>query len=75
MSTEQKIARKRDRDGMIRRCEAQLRAVRIRVFDYEDMGKGAKAERVIARLKARLAPVWEARSHAAMEPKLSNYGM
>ena len=42
--------------------ERLLRRIRLRVFDYEDQGKRAKAERVIARIKAICGPTWEKRA-------------
>ncbi len=42
--------------------ERMLRRIRLRVFDYEDRGKRAKAEGVIARIKAICGPTWEKRA-------------
>ena len=42
--------------------ERMLRRIRLRVFDYEDQGKRAKVERVIARIKAICGPTWEKRA-------------
>jgi hypothetical protein len=42
--------------------ERLLRRIRLRTFDYEDMGKLAKARRIIARIKAICGPTWEKRA-------------
>jgi hypothetical protein len=42
--------------------EKVLRRVRLRIFDYEDQGKLAKAQRIIERIKAICAPWWEKRA-------------
>ena len=58
------IARNRAREARRNRAERVLRAVRARVFDYEDAGKGDKAQRVILTCKRILEPRWEARNAA-----------
>lgn len=42
--------------------ERLLRRIRLRIFDCEDLGKLAKAERIIARIKAVCGPDWEKRA-------------
>ena len=41
--------------------EAMLRHIRLRIFDYEDMGTLDKAERIIKRIKVICGPWWEKR--------------
>ena len=69
------IEKNRRRQYRFNKAERLLRAVRIRIFDYEDAGKLEKAERIIEKCKTILKPLWEARSHANMEPKMLNYMM
>jgi hypothetical protein len=38
--------------------ERLLPRIRLRIFDYEDMGKLGKARRIIARIKAICGPTW-----------------
>ena len=42
--------------------EAMLRRIRLHIFDYEDLGKSDKAQKVIARIKAICGPTWEKRA-------------
>lgn len=46
---EDAIRRNRVRQHRLKRARKVLRAVRLRIFEYEDAGKLAKARRVIAR--------------------------
>jgi len=61
---ERAIAKNRFRQERFRKGERKLRALRQRIFDYDDEGngKGEKASRLIARIKVRLTPCWEARA-------------
>ena len=54
------IRRNRIRTARYRRAEWVLRQVRLRIFDYEDMGKEkeAKAHRVMDTCQRILAPLW-----------------
>jgi hypothetical protein len=54
----------RKREARYDKAERLLRRIRQRVFDYEDQGKCDKAARIIQRLKAILAPRWEAHARA-----------
>lgn len=63
MSLQAAIEVNRRRQARYQRAEKVLRAVRLRTFEYEDAGKGQKAEKVIATCKRILAPLWAA--HAA----------
>lgn len=60
MSMQQSINRNRIRQARYRRAEKVLRQIRQRIFDYEDAGKLAKAQRVIATCQRILSPLWEA---------------
>ena len=42
--------------------ERILRRIRLRIFDYEDMGKLDKVKRIIERIKSICEPVWEKRA-------------
>ena len=77
MNLAQKIEANRRKHARFRRAERVLRAVRQRIFDYEDESpiKYAKAQRVIQRCKRTLEPLWEARSRAAANKRLENYMM
>lgn len=63
------------RQARFAKAERTLRAIRLRVFDYEDAGKSEQAERIMEKLKERLKPLWEARAHASQQARLSNYQM
>lgn len=68
-----KIEANRRREARRDRAEKVLRAVRLRVFDYDDSGQGEKASRVIATCKRILSPRWAARcatARAAASEKL-----
>lgn len=41
--------------------ERLLRRIRLRIFEYEDKGKLAQAQRIIAKCKLICGPRWEAR--------------
>lgn len=66
MSLEKKIEENRRKHARYRKYETVLRRVRLKIFDYEDEGpeKLAKAQRVIAKCKAILRPLWEAQAQA-----------
>jgi len=51
--------------------ERMLRRIRLRLFDYEDQGKLAKAHRVIAKIKVICGPMWERRAKRIQEERLS----
>jgi len=57
---DQAIARNRLKWERYRKADRILRAVRLKIFDYEDAGKQDKAERLIARCKRLLTPLWDA---------------
>jgi len=42
--------------------EKLLRRIRLRIFDYDDLGKLDKARRIIERIKAICRPTWEKRA-------------
>ena len=42
--------------------ERLLRRIRLRMFDYEDLGKSDKAQKVIARIKTICGPWWTKRA-------------
>lgn len=69
------INRNRDRQRRYEKAERLLRAIRLRIFDYEDLGKAEQANRIMEALKARLAPLWAERAHNVSEPKLRNKWM
>ena len=45
----QKIERNRQRQAQLKKYRAILRRIRLRIFDYQDAGKGEKADRVMRR--------------------------
>lgn len=61
-SLAEKIKENRTREARRDKAERILRAVRVRIFDYEDEGREEKARQIIARCKAILRPRWEARA-------------
>jgi hypothetical protein len=65
-----KIAEKRRKDARYKAAEALLRRIRLRIFDYEDAGKLEKAQRIMTRCQAILAPLWAAQRKAAEDRKL-----
>lgn len=77
MNLAQKIEANRRKHARFRRAERVLRAVRQRIFDYEDESpiKLAKAQKVIDRCKRTLAPLWEAQSRNNENRKMQNYMM
>lgn len=60
------IEKNRFKHERFKKAESLLRRLRQRIFDYEDESpaKADKATRLIDRCKARLKPLWEARSAA-----------
>ena len=54
----------RKREARFDKAQRMLRALRRKVFDYEDEGKDEKCGRLITRCKARLAPRWKAQDEA-----------
>lgn len=70
-----KIPFNRIREARRDRAEKVLRQVRQRVFDYEDEGKGEKAQRVMATCKRIAMPRWEAQADARAASRLMNYHM
>ena len=42
--------------------ERTLRRIRLRTFEYEDMGRSDKAQRIIERIKRICGPWWEKRA-------------
>jgi hypothetical protein len=42
--------------------ERTLRRIRLRVFQYEDMGRSDKAQRIIERIKQICGPMWRKRA-------------
>ncbi len=69
MNLQAAIDANRRRQARYQRAERVLRAVRLRVFEYEDAGKADKAARVIATCKRILAPLWQA--HADRRERLA----
>ncbi len=65
------LARRIRDNRRFHKYERLLRRIRLRLFDYEDAGKLAKAERVIARIKAICGPTWERRAKRLQEERLS----
>lgn len=70
MSIEKKIAINRIRQARFKRAEKVLRAVRQRIFDYEDAGKYEKAQKVIATCQRVLRPKIAAERAAAEDRRL-----
>lgn len=70
MSLKDAIARNQRRQARFKKYERILRRVRQRVFDYEDAGKLDKAQNIMRRCQAILAPKWEAERVAAQDRKL-----
>jgi len=58
------IRKNRIRESRRDKAERMLRKMRQRIFDYDDAGLGDKAARVMARCKAILALLWNARAEA-----------
>ena len=67
------IEKNQAREARRNRAERVLRSVRRQFFDYEDAGKGEKAQRVILTCKRILTPRWEA--HAASRRANANHWM
>ena len=42
--------------------ERTLRRIRLRVFQYEDMGRSDKAQRIVERIKRICGPWWRKRA-------------
>jgi len=72
MRLENAIKRNRIKQARYRRAERTLRLVRQRIFDYEDMGKGEKASKVIATCKRILTPLWRCQRKIVEDRKLQN---
>lgn len=72
MRLENAIKRNRIKQARYRRAERTLHLVRLRIFDYEEMGKGDKAAKVIATCQRILAPLWRCQRQAAQDRKLQN---
>lgn len=72
MNLDKAIARNRIRQARFKRAERVLRAVRLKIFDYEDEGdaKYKKAQRVMETCHRILAPKWQAERVAAEYRKL-----
>jgi hypothetical protein len=62
MTLKEAIERNRVKQARYRRAERILRAVRQRIFDYEDEGpvKYSKAQQVMSTCRRILAPLWDA---------------
>ena len=75
MTTSERIALNQRKHLRWKRCERVLRSIRLKIFDYDDAGKGDKASRVLAACQRHLAPLWQAQHHAAEERKYRNYMM
>jgi hypothetical protein len=54
-----------------RKYERLLRQIRLRIFDYEDMGKLDKAHRIIEKIKAICGPTWDKRAKRQEEKMLN----
>jgi hypothetical protein len=61
------IASNRRRWERFNRAILVQREVRLRIFEYEDAGKGDKAQRLLERCKRTLAPLWVTRHHRVVE--------
>lgn len=70
MNLEQSIRRNRIRAARYKRAERILRRVRLRIYEYDDMGKADKAARVIATCQRILSPLWREQRAAAEDRKL-----
>jgi len=70
MTLQEAIKRNQARQARFKKYERVLRRLRQRIFDYEDAGKGEKADRILKRCQTILAPLWEAQRHAAEDRKL-----
>ena len=70
-----KLADKLIAHRQCRRYEKIIRQIRLRVFDYEDDGRGEKAARVLAKCKAICMEQWRREAEARAEPRLRNYMM
>ncbi len=66
------IARNRCRNARWKRAERVLRQVRLHIFDYEDMGKLDKAQKVMETCNRILSPKWRAERAAAENRKLQS---
>ena len=51
--------------------ERLLRQIRLRIFDYEDQGKLAKAHRIIEKIKVICGPRWKKRAKRQEEKMLN----
>ena len=67
------IEKNRKRTARFRKAERILRLIRQRVFDYEDAGRGEQADRIIARCKRILKPLWEQEYRNRMNRRTQNY--
>lgn len=66
------IKRNRIKQARYRRAEKVLRAVRQRVFDYEDQGKYDKARKVMETCHRILAPLRRLERSKMLDRKLQN---
>lgn len=55
------IERNQRKMARFKRSQRILRAVRLRLFEYEDAGKLGKANRIIERCQRILEPLWKAK--------------
>ena len=70
-----KLADKLIAHRQCRRYEKIIRQIRLRVFDYEDDGRGEKAARVLAKCKAICAEQWGREYRTRENERTQNYMM
>ena len=71
MSLEQTIKQHR----RCRRYEKIIRQLRLRIFDYEDAGKGEKADRILRKAKKICKPQWDREYRSRETARTLNYMM
>ena len=72
MMMQEAIRRNRVRTARYKRAERTLRQVRLRIFDYEDLGPAtyAKAKKVMGTCQHILGPLWRQQRANAQARKL-----
>ena len=64
MNIQQAITANRNRQAKYKKALSLIHKIQLRIFDYEMMGKRAKALRIIALCQKILVPYWKAQSLA-----------
>lgn len=65
------IRRNKIRNERYYRAGKVLHYIRLHIFDYEDMGKLDKANKVIATCERILAPLWNCRNEISINKKMA----